>query len=221
MVITMKITPLPPNYHYNPFVAPIYPNTQQQQLIAKTSGCCRYVYNILLKTHSAKYKVYETNLAQGIKSPKPKLSYPEFCRQVTVLRHTTRGQDNTYFLQEVSAVALQQSAKDLYDAFQNFFSGRAGYPKPKKRSRRQSFTLTISGFQMHDGDIHLGNIPGDIPVGYGRKNHIREMPSTPTLVTIVRKPTGEYHASFLCISKNKPTSGKRSVGLDLGLATPD
>ena len=215
----MKAPPIPPNHHYAPFVAPIYPNEQQRILIAKTSGCCRYVYNTLLRDNTTKYDTYKANLAEGIHTPKPKLTYPELCRQLTILRHTTRGQDGTYFLLEVSVVALQQAVKDLYDAFQNFFSGRAGYPKPKKRSRRQSFMLTTQGFQMHDGNVHLGNIPGDIPVGYGRKNHIRTMPSIPSSVTIVRKPTGEYHASFTCIAPNKPTRGKGSVGLDLGLTT--
>lgn len=215
----MKASPLSADHHYAPFVAPIYPNPQQQHYIAKTSGCCRYVYNTLLRNNSASYEVYKANIAQGINTPKPRITYPELCRQLTILRHNTVGNDGTHFLLEVSCVALQQAVKDLYDGFQNFFTGRAGYPKPKKRSRRQSFTMTTRGFQMHDGDIHLGNIPGVIPVGYGRKHHIRQMPSTPSSVTIVRKPTGEYHASFTCIARNKPTKGKDSIGVDVGLAT--
>jgi len=34
----------------------LYPNTEQQTLIAKTFGCCRYVYNHYLSERKSRYE---------------------------------------------------------------------------------------------------------------------------------------------------------------------
>ena len=42
------------------------------------------------------------------------------------------------FFKEVPAQCLQQALKDVEKAFQNFFDGRAGFPKPARKCDRRS-----------------------------------------------------------------------------------
>src|SRR5438105_3595885 len=91
-----------------------YPTKEQQQSLARTFGCVRYVYNWALRLRIDTYK--ET---------KRGLSTNELSRRLTVLKQ----QSETAFLGEVSSVPLQQSLRHLADALTNFFEGRAGYPR--------------------------------------------------------------------------------------------
>ena len=88
----------------------IYPNKKQQELIRKTFGCTRYVYNYYLD----KRKTDKTNY-----------TYVKCAKDLTQLKKEFE------WLKEVDSVGLQTSLKDLDVAYKNFFSGRSGYPKFK------------------------------------------------------------------------------------------
>ena len=83
----------------------LYPNDSQKDLIEKTLGCSRQVYNELLSITKKEYEKdhnYKINKYDLIKLlPKYKEQYP--------------------YLKEVDSIALQQSVIHLYDAYVNFF----------------------------------------------------------------------------------------------------
>lgn len=113
----------------------IYPNKKQQELIRKTFGCTRYVYNHYLD----KQKTDKTNY-----------TYVKCVKDLTQLKKEVE------WLKEVDSVGLQTSLKDLDVAYKNFFSGRSGYPKFKSRkNRHQSYRTSFTNNNIAFMDKHI------------------------------------------------------------------
>ena len=74
--------------------------------MVKTFGCCRKAYNYYLEKRKAAWET-ERKLLSGF----------DCMKDLTMLKKT---KDFAY-LCEVSAVCLQQSCRDLYRAYSNFF----------------------------------------------------------------------------------------------------
>ena len=100
----------------------LYPNGEQKDLIEKTFGCCRYVFNRFLNERNRAF-CEEKNL-----------SYTEQCRELTLLK----ANPETEWLREVDATALQNSVRALQDAEDNYFRSlrmgqKIGRPRFKKK----------------------------------------------------------------------------------------
>jgi putative transposase len=135
------------------------------------------------------------------------------------------------WLAEVSAVVLQQSVADLHRAYRNYFAAlvevkaerakgnkqaklRVHKPKPKRRRQDQAIRFTANGrFRvLSNGRLRLPKV-GDLRVRWSR-----ELPSTPSSVTITLDGAGRYHASFVIQVQEAPApSTPTQVGIDLGL----
>lgn len=106
----------------------IYPTHAQENLIQRTFGCCRFVFNHFLAERMEQYK-------QTGKSP-TRFQQDKF---LTALKKDLE------WLREVDATALQSSLQSLDVAYRNFFrrvkqGQKPGYPQFKsKRNRRQSY----------------------------------------------------------------------------------
>src|SRR5947209_18781558 len=81
-----------------------YPTKEQQQILARTFGCVRYVYNWALRLRIDTYKAEKRGLSTN-----------ELSKLLTILKQ----QPETAFLSEVSSLPLQQSLRHLADAFTN------------------------------------------------------------------------------------------------------
>ena len=82
----------------------IYPNKEQEILIAKTIGCSRYVFNHFLAKWNDTYK--ETGKG---------LTYNACSSQLTKLKK------ELIWLKEVDSIAIQSSLKNLADSYARFF----------------------------------------------------------------------------------------------------
>lgn len=103
----------------------IYPNKTQEKLIIKTFGCARFVYNHFLNRRNELYKV-----------DKATLKYTQCSKELTILKQKKE------WLQEPDKCALQNSLKDLDNAYKNFFTqAKAGFPKFK--SKHDSTNLIV------------------------------------------------------------------------------
>jgi putative transposase len=188
----------------------IYPTEAQKELLAKTFGCCRYVYYKLLEAIKAEYEAYK----ESLKTPsattlkKPSVNAFESTKRLTLLK----SKGDAPWLNEVSAVALQQSVIHLGKAFENFFRAKKGYPKFKKKYGPQSFTLTRDAFRFKEGKLYIAKSNEPLEVLYSR-----ELPSEPSSLTISKTPSGEYYISFTCEYTPVKTSGTKITGIDLGL----
>lgn len=97
----------------------LYPTTEQATMFAKTFGCCRKVYNLMLADKIDSYK--ETGKFASVTPAKYKAEYS--------------------YLKEVDSLALANVQLNLQGAFRNCFSKsrkkKNGFPKFKsvKHSR--------------------------------------------------------------------------------------
>ena len=170
-------------------------------------GCCRVVWNDALAFCQDQYK-------KGEKKP----SYNELSKMLTQAKKTEEKE----WLTEVSSVPLQQSLRDLEQAYSNFFKSCKGQrkgrkikpPKFKKRKSKQSAKFTDNGFKLYPNSsyIHLAKI-GDIKVIWSR-----ELPAVPSSVTVIKDSADRYFVSFVVEfnPQQLPENGP-SVGIDLGI----
>ena len=110
-----------------------YPTDDQAKLLAQTFGCARYVYNEILRRRTDAY--YNDGESIGY-------------NQASAMLTGLKKEPGTEWLNEVSAVPLQQSIRHQQSAFKNFFDKRTKYPTFKKRNRKQSVTFSCAGYRL-------------------------------------------------------------------------
>src|SRR4051812_44798153 len=105
----------------------IYPNKEQEILIAKTIGCSRFVFNYFLAEWNDAYK----KTGKG-------LSYSACSSQLTQLKKELT------WLKEIDSHSLQSSLKHLADSFGRFFQKQNNSPRFKsKKNKVQAYTTNI------------------------------------------------------------------------------
>jgi putative transposase len=183
-----------------------YPTAGQQQMLARTFGCARVVFNDALRLRDELYAAGE------------KLSDSQI--QTCVITDAKQTAERAW-LNEVASVALVQACQDARRAYRNWFdsmSGRrngrkVGKPRFRKKANRQSVRLTRNGFAVRDsGRVYLAKI-GDVRVRWSR-----DLPSVPSSVTVIREPDGRYYLSFVVERAARPLPvTEHETGIDLGL----
>ena len=106
---------------YRAYKLRIYPTDLQRELIEKTFGCTRYIYNNFLAERKNKYE-----------ESKIKVHVYEQLKELTDLKREKE------WLREIDSCALQASVYNLDDAFQGFFHGK-DYPKFMAKGVHESF----------------------------------------------------------------------------------
>ena len=175
-----------------------YPTEEQEQILAKTFGCVRYVYNWGLRLKTDAYYI------EG-----KRLYYKDLSAQLTELKRMPA----TVWLNEVSSVALQQSLRYLDKAFINFFEGRGSYPQLHKKHSKQSASFMSSAFQWDGQNITLAKMSEPLNIRWSRR-----FEGVPSSVTVSKDAANRYHVSIL-VDEEIPQAPKcnKQVGLDLGL----
>ncbi|MDN3554413.1 RNA-guided endonuclease InsQ/TnpB family protein [Halomonas maura] len=176
-----------------------YPTPEQAQLLARTFGCVRFVYNAVLRYRTDAF--YAHNAKIGYTAANAHLS-------------RMKKADETAFLNEVSSVPLQQCLRHQQAAFKNFFEGRAKYPNFKSKRHRQSAEFTRSAFTYRDGQVFLAKCKSPLAIRWSRP-----LPSEPTTIIVSKDSAGRYFVSCLCEfdPETLPVTPKM-VGIDLGLS---
>jgi len=179
-----------------------YPTDEQKGILARTFGCARYIFNWgLRKRTDAYYKL-------GIR-----LYYDDLSALLTELKK----QDDHTWLNEVSAVPLQQSLRHLDRAYVNFFEGRARYPTFKKKYGPQAATYASNAFTWDGQRLTLAKMEKSLDIHWSRS-----LPGgyKPTTVTVTKDCADRYFVSLLFEEEmdSKPVINKQ-VGLDLGLTS--
>ena len=177
----------------------IYPNKKQKEIISKTFGCCRFVYNTYL---AKRIEMYEKN--------KERFSYVQCANDMKKLKSELE------WLKEVDSTALQSSLKDLDIAYQKFFKEHIGYPKFKsKKTHRFSYKS-----KCVNGNIQYCNKYIKLPKLGMIKTKNKLMPQGRILnATVSQEPSGKYYVSLCCTDiEIKPFEKTgNSIGIDLGI----
>ena len=179
----------------------IYPNNEQKIQIAKTFGCCRFVYN---QTLAYRKEAYEKE-----KKCVSKTDCNNYCNRELKKEYE--------WLKEVDKFALTNAIYNMDAAFQKFFREHAGYPKFKrKHNNHKSYTTNFTNGNIaadfEDGKIKLPKLKQ-----VKAKLH-REFEGQIKSATVSQVPSGKYYVSILVETQQEelPHTDK-NTGLDLGV----
>ena len=185
----------------------LYPHPHQQVALARAFGCARVVWNDALAKSRELY-------AAGQKTSYPVLA--KLC--ITQAKQTPERQ----WLAEPSNVVLQQSVRNLDQAYRNWWASLKGKrkgakvkpPRFKKRRGAQSVCFMSHVFRTGERTLTLSKI-GPVPIEWSR-----DLPSDPSSVTVIRDASGRFFASFVVDVEPTPLPANgRAVGIDLGLVS--
>jgi putative transposase len=180
-----------------------YPTDQQRRSLAQLFGCVRVVWNDALALCKRSEKLPSNNDLQKL---------------MTQAKKT----DERAWLSEVSSVPLQQSIADLGVAYKNYFDSKkgkrkgkkAGKPKFKKKTNQQSARFTRTCFSLQAQQVYLAKIGNVSPIWS------RELPSSPSSVTVIKDCANRYFLSFVVdIEPVNVDAKNQSIGIDLGIKT--
>ena len=177
----------------------IYPNKKQEELIQKTFGCCRFVYNYYLAKRIESYKQDKTDF-----------NYYACSADLTKLKM------NLKWLKEVDSQALGKSLKDLDNAYKNFFKHEAGFPKFKSKKRNKKTYRT----SFIRNNIRISNNNIQLPkLGLVKCKISRQIEGRILNATVSQNPRGKYYVSICCANVEIPKLEKTGavVGIDLGI----
>ncbi len=175
-----------------------YPNLEQRIQLAQTFGCTRFVYNWALKLRTDAYYQHQQ-----------KMSYKETSNQLTQLK---KNPDFSW-LKDVTAVPLQQALRHLNTAFLNFFSGRAKYPKFKKKRNKQCATYASNAFKWDGKKLTLAKLKSPLKIRWHR-----HLTGVPTKVTVSKDSANRYFVSFSVEEEiEQLPQNNEQVAIDLGI----
>ena len=175
-----------------------YPTKEQAELISKTLGCSRLIYNKGLAYRNESYKKGE------------KVGY----NQTSAILTAMKTEEKYSFLNEVDSIALQQSLRDLDRGFKNMFEKRARHPQFKsKHNNHQSYRTINQGDNIRIVGKYI-KLP---KLGYVKIKQSMEVEHINN-VTVERTPTGKY---FVVLNVDfepelRPNAGGM-VGIDVGI----
>jgi len=173
-----------------------FPTTEQAELLAKSFGCVRYVYNSILDWRSKEYTQNGN-----------KINYSASSKRLTELKKETE------WLKEVSSVVLQQALRNQDAAFANFFAKRAKYPNFKSKHQKQSIRLVSSGFRLVDGKLYIAKSKEPLNIKWSR-----ELKGKISSITISKDCSGRYFVSMLSdFEPEKLPVIDKAIGIDWGL----
>ena len=191
---------------YKAYKYRIYPNREQQELINKHIGCCRYVYNLCLEKKINAYKTSKKNISSF---------------ELMKILPSLKKEQETSFLKEVNSLSLQAAIRNLDSAYQRFFKEKKGFPKFKsKRNSRQSFQIVQNtNVDFDKKKVYIPKFKEGIKCRFHRFFDGKIKTST-----ISRTPTGRYYISILVEMdednpKKKPIDENQAVGIDLSIKT--
>lgn len=181
----------------------IYPSEIQKQLIEKSFGCTRFIYNNML---ALQIKTYEE---QG-------KSYSKY----DLVKMIPSLKKEYEWLKEVDSTCLQATIDDLDSAYQNFFreikkGNNQGFPKFKsKRNPKRSFESKCvnNNITIKDNLIKLPKLK------WVRAKITQSIDGKILNATVSKTPTGKYFVSLCCkVDIEQLPKVDSDIGIDLGL----
>jgi len=181
----------------------IYPNKEQQTLLEKHFGSCRFIYNYILALHNNRYQ-----------AEKAKWNKYDYIKHITVLKKEYE------WLKEINSQSLQQVIIDLDGGFKNFFQKRARFPKFKSKHKSR-YAFRVPQHLRVDFEQKRVYFP-KFKEGIRCKFH-RGFEGIIKTATVSKTKSGKYYISIIVEDgrlvksiKRKPTK-KNSIGIDVGI----
>lgn len=179
----------------------IYPTEEQEIFFAKTFGCVRKVYNLMLDDRKKAYEEVKNNPSKKMTFPTPAKYKEEFP-----------------FLKEVDSLALANAQLHLDKAYKNFFRNKSvGFPRFKsKKNPVQSYTTNNQKGTVALIDSKFIKIP-KLKSLVRIKLH-RQPKGMIKSATVSRHSSGKYYISLLCKEEfSELPKTNSAIGIDLGI----
>jgi putative transposase len=180
-----------------------YPDQAQQQVLSRTFGCVRLVWNRTLAARHARWHLERAGT-----------SYAETDRALTEMKKDP----HLAFLNEVSSVPLQQALRHQHKAFSGFYARRAQYPRFKSRRSRQSAHYTRSAFSLRGGELRLAKTAAPWRYVWSWPE-VDVTALDPAMVIVSREPDDRWYVTFTIDAPGPgplPAAG-HAAGIDLGV----
>ena len=183
----------------------IYPSAEQVDFINKQLGCCRFVYNNCLAFRKDSYQNEHVSVSSS-----------------SAVKHITVLKKDNEWLKDVHSKVLQQSVRDMNQAYDNFFKLHRGFPKFKsKHDNRQSCRFPKDAFIGVRGNrIDLIKVLKDIHFKCSRNDerYLNRNQDKVKSITLSKEPNGKFYLSVLIDKPLRQVPQSSSmVGLDLGI----
>ncbi|MCC0648336.1 IS200/IS605 family element RNA-guided endonuclease TnpB [Clostridioides sp. ZZV15-6598] len=181
----------------------IYPNQTQKEIIEKSFGCSRFVYNHMLALQKESYE----------KEGKSHSKY-DLIKKLPALKKEYE------WLEEVDSTSLQATIYDLDSAYKNFFreikkGNKQGFPKFKsKRNLKRSFESKCvnNNITIKDNLIKLPKLK------WVKAKVTQNINGRILNATVSKTPTSKYFISLFCeVNIKSLKESNKYIGIDLGL----
>ena len=179
----------------------VYPNNEQKVQIAKTFGCCRFVYNQTLAYRKERYEKENKSVS--------KTDCNNYCNRELKKEYE--------WLKEVDKFALTNAVYNMDAAYRKFFKEHAGYPKFKsKHNNHKSYTTNFTNGNVSvDFEGNKIKLPKLKEV---RAKLHRNFSGQIKSATISQVPSGKYYVSVLVeIEHVELPHTNQNTGIDLGI----
>lgn len=157
-----------------------YPTDEQAEILARTFGCVRYVYNRALAERSRAWTQEHR-----------RVTHADTDKMLTQWKRDPE----TAWLAEPSKGPLQAALRNLQGAFDSFWRKQTRYPTFKKKGKsRDSATYFRGCFTFRDGKLKLAKQDAPLDIRWSRP-----LPdgADPSQVTVSRDAAGRWFVSLL------------------------
>ena len=183
------------------------PTSEQKQIIERTMGVCRYVYNLFIGTNRNNYRGGTQSYMSGYNFSK------------WLNNEYKKANPDKSWIWEVSSKAVKKSIMNADTAYKNFLKVKSGFPNFKRRNGRP---VSMYLPRNNAGDLKIERNRGKIPtLGWVRFKEYGYVPCKARAISVtITKRAGRYFASFLFeVNTVNPVRATQSesIGIDLGI----
>ena len=193
---------------YRSFKFRLYPDKKQKELLNKSFGCSRFIYNYYLS---------------NIKNNGYKNSYSNISDYVNNLKY------KYLFLQEIDSTIIRKTLFHLDDNLKKFYDNDFGYPKYKSKFDKHSYT-TSAVYRKYkyknycNIELDLVNRKIKLPklkwIDIRGYRNIKNINGKIVNATISKEKNGKYYVSVvfdMIDIKNNDFLPRSIIGIDLGI----
>lgn len=187
----------------------INPTFEQKQIINRTIGVCRYVYNFYL-AHNREIYESEKHFVSGM----------DFSKWLN--NEFIPNNSEFQWIKDVSSKSIKQSIMNADRAFKNFFKGKSKFPKFKKKNKSdvKMYFVKTDTKVIIPCERHRIKIPTLGWVRLKEKGYIPTNPNTHIIKSgSVSYEAGRYYVSVLVEQEEdtKANLNEFGIGVDLGI----
>lgn len=187
----------------------INPTPEQKQVINRTIGVCRFIYNFYL-AHNQEVYESEKRFVSG-------MAFSKWLNNEFIPSNSEFS-----WIKDVSSKSVKQSIMNAERAFKSFFKGKSKFPKFKKKNKSnvKMYFVKTDAKAIISCERHRIKIPTLGWVRLKEKGYISTNPNTHIIKSgTVSCKAGRYYVSVL-VEQEETTKLSLSgfgIGIDLGL----